>query len=87
MSFTVVWMPDALTQLAELWTNAPDQGAVTAASHRIDQRLAVNPRDEGESRGGIERISFDRPLQVLFRVFEADRRVEVHMVGLFGPRP
>ena len=84
MNFTVTWLPQALTELADAWTTAPDRNAVTAASYRIDHRLAADPPNEGESRGGIERITFDPPLRVLFRVFEADRTVEVYSVGLFG---
>jgi len=37
MTFTVVYLPGAEQQLAELWLNAPDHDAVTDASDRIDR--------------------------------------------------
>ena len=64
-----------------MWTAARDRDAVTAASYRIDQRLAADPLDCGESREGDERLVFEPPLQVLFRVVAGDRRVEVISVG------
>jgi hypothetical protein len=40
----------------------------------------------GESRGGAERIAFEPPLRILFRVSEPDRRVEVLDVAVFDPQ-
>jgi DNA-binding HxlR family transcriptional regulator len=87
MKFNVEWMPDAIEQLAAIWTNAANRSDVTKASNGIDQKLAVDPLNEGESRGGIERITFENPLRVLYRVFESERKVEVHSVGTYGRRP
>ncbi|MBA4067140.1 MAG: hypothetical protein C0501_26230 [Isosphaera sp.] len=84
MTFTVVWLPIALTMLADLWTVATDRAAITAASHRLDQRLAADPLNEGESRDGDERIAFEPPLQILFRVDPAAHVVTVTSVGRFG---
>lgn len=86
MNFTVIWVVHAQDQLAEIWMAATDRNAVTAASYRLDQQLADDPLNLGESRGGIERIAFEPPLRILFRVLEPDRRVEVHEVALFGPQ-
>jgi len=69
MNFTVVWLPLAQNELATMWVKAADRTAVTEASYRIDRRLHVDPLDEGESREGLERITFDSPLRVFFRVF------------------
>ena len=81
MNFAVIWLPAALNQLADLWTAAPDRAAVTAASYRLDERLAADPLTEGESRDGGDRIAFERPLRVIFRVSEATREVHVVSVG------
>ena len=86
MNYVVEWMPPALNQLAAVWMDAADRSAVTAASHRIDARLADDPVNEGESRPGNQRITFEAPLRVLFRVFEAERKVEVIAVGAFAKR-
>ncbi len=86
MSFTVAWMPLALDELAAIWTAAADQNAVTGASHRIDQRLAIDPLNEGESRDGTERIAFEPPLRILIRVYAAERTVEVFSVGSYSRR-
>lgn len=80
MKYEVIWLYDALDQLAAIWNDAPDQDAVTAASYRVDQRLATNPAVEGESRTGTERITFEPPLCILFRVFESEKSVEVATV-------
>ena len=84
MNFTVVWLPAALIELTAIWIVAADQKAVTAATYRIDRRLADDPLDTGESRDANRRLAFDPPLQVIFRVFAADMRVEVVSVGAFG---
>ena len=86
MNFTVLWRPSALGTLAEIWTASANKTAITSASHRLDQRLAVNPLDEGESRNEDERITFEPPLQLLFRVDPATRTVNVTAVGLMGSR-
>lgn len=81
MTFTVLWTPPALDQLTAVWLNAADQAAVTAASHRIDQALARQPIGVGEGRGGADRMLFDPPLWVYYRVVLDDVRVEVIDVG------
>lgn len=84
MNYTVTWLPQALTMLADTWAAATDRNAVTAASYRIDQRLADDPLDVGESRHENYRLGFEPPLQVFFRVFAGLRRVEVVSVGRYG---
>src|SRR2546423_527403 len=64
------------------WTPSPDGAAVTAASDRIDRLLAADPLNAGESRDGDDRILFDQPLGVIFRVDRAARVVFVLTVGL-----
>ncbi len=49
MKYTVVWLPSALTMLAELWNDGPDRAAITQAANRIDRNLLVDPLHYGES--------------------------------------
>lgn len=84
MTYDVDW--DAVEgELADLWMNAADRAAVTAAVHRIDRRLQRDPSACGESRGGANRLMFDGPVGVLFRVDEPSR-VVVLTVGPSGHR-
>src|SRR6266853_743657 len=66
MNYRVIWIRKALDELTTLWTAASNRAAVTAASHLIDQQLARDPLNYGESRGGADRIAFEAPLAVLF---------------------
>ena len=84
MNYTVTWQPFALNRLAELWMAAADRNAVAEASDRIDAVLADNPLTAGEGRDGNERILFDRPLAVGFRVDQGNRTVAVFTVSRAG---
>jgi hypothetical protein len=85
MTYQVVWLPSALDELAAIWLASPDRASVTAASHRIDERLATDPLLEGESRDSeTERLAFEPPLQVLARVSLADRVVRIAAVAPFN---
>ncbi len=84
MNYTVIWLFGAQEMLAAVWTAAADRNEVAEASFRIDRMLAVDPLDFGESRDANRRLAFDPPLQVMFRVFAGDKRVEVVSVGAFG---
>lgn len=77
MNFTVDWSPAALQELADLWNTAADRNEVADASNDIDRVLAVDPRNAGESRGGVTRIYFRPPFAVMLDVFEARRHVLV----------
>lgn len=77
MKFTVVWKPAAERELVQLWTDAIDRAAVIAAANTIDQLLASNPEEQGESRDGVSRVLFVLPLGTLYDVHARDRRVTV----------
>lgn len=84
MKFTVVWRPLAESGLADLWVNAPDRDAITAAADHIDAILGVNPTQAGESRGQDTRVLIIPPLPVHFAVREDDRLVIVTSVWRWG---
>ena len=70
-------------QLAQVWLEASDRDAVSAASHRIDIALAEDAEAKGTAlREGLRSLN-DPPL-ALFWVSEAERRVEVVSVRLLA---
>lgn len=78
MRYTVDWTRDALRQLADIWTNATDRTAVTAASHRLDNELMRDPKNLGESRNAsVNRTTLAMPLGIEFEVIEDDKKVRV----------
>jgi hypothetical protein len=70
MMFRVRWERRALDELARLWTQANSvlRQSITSASHTVEQRLKVDPHNEGESRSQGRRITFGAPLAVVFRI-------------------
>jgi hypothetical protein len=85
MIYEVEWLHSALDELAGIWIKAtPSQRqAITAASHAIDQQLAMNPEDHGESRPKGRRIHFSPPLGVSYRVDTLNATVLVVHVWQF----
>jgi len=81
--YIVRWKRTALGRLAELWIEATDRSAVTAAVEEIDRILAADPHDAGESRSGQTRILFVAPLGVFFDIHDSSRLVEVLKVWTF----
>jgi hypothetical protein len=77
MNFTVVWVPSAEDQLADLWLNARDRGALTRAADRIHRLLGTDPINAGESRPDDRRVLIELPLVVYFEISEPDRMVRV----------
>ena len=80
MNFTVVYRPSATQQIAQLWNDAPDRAAVTAAANALDADLRKDPFARSESRGGNRRIKVEFPLAVYYDVSHADCLVTVHAV-------
>ena len=58
MNFTVIWVPAAEAELAEVWMKSKRRAAVTAAAYALDELLSVEGPDVGESREGELRIAF-----------------------------
>lgn len=79
---TVRWTQEARTELAEIWLRADSaqRRAITAVTHAIDQRLAIDPENEGESRSAGRRVLFERPLGIMFRVQRSRAVVRVTRV-------
>ncbi len=77
MKYMVRWTPAAEQELADIWINAADRGAVTRASHAIDQMLAWNPETRGAPRFDTVRTLSVPPLVVDFDVNDQDLMVWV----------
>jgi hypothetical protein len=77
MIFTVIWLPATEQELAALWLDATTRSRITVAADNIDRLLRRNADQVGESREKDQRILFEDPLAVLYRVKEQDRLVEV----------
>ena len=80
MIYTVLWVPSAMSALADIWMNAPDRLAVTAASNDIDAQLRVDAQRKGRTFHD-RRLFVTRPLAVTFKVDSGDRKVFVLQVG------
>ena len=80
MTYTVVWTPAALNELADLWVNAADRADVTLASDTIDAALRIDPDAQSESRSGKTRIMIVPPLAVSYDVEDMDCLVTVWAV-------
>jgi hypothetical protein len=79
MRYTVIWTPDALDQLADVWLRATNRNAVTQAAYQIDQILRDDPDAKGVDFYG-DRLLVVTPLQVIFVTRPDDRLVEVQQV-------
>ncbi len=86
MTYTVVWVPAAEQELAELWINTARRREVTEAAGAIDLRLQAAPAEEGESRAHGRRILLVPPPGVTFEVLLKDRIVRVLDVWQFEKR-
>jgi len=79
MRYTVIWTPDALDQLADVWLRATNRNAVTRAAYQIDQILRDDPDSKGVDFYG-DRLLVVTPLQVIFVTRPDDRLAEVQQV-------
>lgn len=78
--FTVVWRPETLADLADIWLDADDRESVTRAAAEIDLRLRDDPANQGtQAHEGLWNLN-ETPLRVLFTMIQADRVVEIVMV-------
>lgn len=80
MSYSVIWTASVQWDIVDLWVGARDSMCIDEALRRIEERLAVDPLEFGESRDGSARIGFDDPLWCLFTVDEDAREVHVRAV-------
>jgi plasmid stabilization system protein ParE len=86
VKYSVIWLPDAEAEMAQIWLDAADRAAITAAANAIDATLQGDPLHSGESRYGNRRVLLVRPLGVGYVVYEEEQTVVVGRVWRFGIR-
>lgn len=77
MKYTVIWSPEAESDLTRLWTDSASRTSITMAANLLDQALASGADNLGESRSGGRRIAFCAPLVIDFEIDEGDRKAYV----------
>jgi hypothetical protein len=77
--FTVIWRTRALDELADILVQSDlnTQDLIERQVTALNNRLATDPLDVGESRGGNRRIAIADPICVLFEVSAANGIVRV----------
>lgn len=82
MKYSVLWTAYAETNLVRLWVDSTNRNALSESVAKIDRELGNGPLSIGESRDPGERILFELPLAVKYRVAESDRKVLVFAIWL-----
>ncbi len=82
--FDVDWIPQALNDLADIWSRASDRNAVTVAAAVIERLLKRDPVHNGHYLSeNLYRLD-EPPLAVYYTIDAARRSVEVSKV-VFRP--
>lgn len=79
----VKWKSRALRDLTSIWNQVQDKAQVTRAAHQLEEGLKKNPMAIGESRGGLRRTAFEKPLYITYELIPDDRKVKVLNVRLY----
>jgi mRNA-degrading endonuclease RelE of RelBE toxin-antitoxin system len=77
MKWTVVYLPSADSDLADIWMDSSNRQAVSDAADIIGTELSRRPLDVGESREGKMRLIIQLPLIVFYDVVPDDLKVTV----------
>ena len=87
--YQVEWSRDALDRMTSAWLDgdAALPEAITTAVSRIDERLARDPTNTGESRSAGRRVLFLSPLGIRFRVYTNQETVVVLRAWAIPQRP
>jgi hypothetical protein len=80
--YFVIWQPTAAVQLESAFLGASNPQSVLDAAMRIDEQLAVDPFEVGESREPTVRLVIELPLQALISIDAAAKTVYVDRVAL-----
>jgi hypothetical protein len=80
MNWTVVYLPSAEDELAELWLRSSDRTTFSSAANAIERKLRSDPLKGGEQLTSLTRVIIQRPVAMLYDVSDADRLVTVWAV-------
>jgi hypothetical protein len=84
MTYRVLWRPPASNALLVNFMRAADKPAMFAASREIERVLGTDPHGAGESRSDGIRMTFVRPLVVLYSIDEPNMIVYVERLQWVG---
>jgi hypothetical protein len=86
--FRVDWLQVAVNELAKIWMRADstERRVITQASNIIDEKLRTDPFGSSESREREDRVLFEPPLGILFRVDLSKRNISVGHVWYYARR-
>jgi mRNA-degrading endonuclease RelE of RelBE toxin-antitoxin system len=84
VSYRIAYRRRAKEKLADVWMNAADPNAVTAAINEVEDKLHRDPLTTGVSRPGGYRLVIEGPIGVLYRVDPQQKRVIIISVGPSG---
>ncbi len=76
MRYTVIWSPEALAKLANLWSISADRNAVSRAAGEIERALRADPDRRGQEYYG-DWLLVEHPLAVAYRIREGDRIADI----------
>lgn len=89
MNYRVVWRHRLRHGLHQVTFIAHELGrdvvALQRAIEAIELDLSDNPREQGESRAGAERVLIVNPLTVFYEVFEEQQAVLIY-AAVYHPR-
>lgn len=68
MTFTVVWSPEAASELLEICKDPANVASVISDMRRLDRQLPGGADSLGESRVGDTRVAFEGVLGITFDV-------------------
>jgi hypothetical protein len=77
MKYTVIWRPEAIQELADIWMRSANRDAVSVATRRIDQHLREEVSNAGQTHYDPTRILIVPPLVALFEISNFDRQAVV----------
>ena len=77
MKWTVIWMPVAQGELADVWMASSERMGVTHASNRIDHLLAGDPDAVGDVIFDTLRALIVSPLGVEYEIDADDCQVRI----------
>ena len=83
----MLWVPAAEEELTAIWLTSTNRNQVTMSAYEIDERLRIDPENQGESRENERRILVVPPLGVKYEVKSPDRIVQVLAVWTFEENP
>jgi hypothetical protein len=82
LKWTVVWLPAAEHELANLWLKSSDRRAIAEAADWLDHALKHDPEHVGKRTGDGWFLTHRDPLAVAYKVIPDDCMVRVLQVTI-----